>query len=196
MENSAIKIISGEIPVLFSAPHCKLHRRPKLSMAYKQSEPITDRIVKELCLRTNGFGIYLNRRIEYDPNYHKERRNEYKRKVREIIKENKIKCFVDVHGILDNYGYDLAIYYPSRYSNSMDIAKAVSEEIGKKALRGINAQILKFPYDNGEPLSEFVASELRVPAIQIEIAKYIRHDDRLLTSFIENLTDVITKRFV
>ena len=45
--------------------------------------------------------------------------------------------------ITSNYGYDLAIYYPSRYSNSMDIAKAVSEEVDKKALRGINAQILK-----------------------------------------------------
>lgn len=196
MDDSGIKIIKGDIPVLFSAPHSRLHKRPKLSTAYKQSEPITDRIVKELCRKTKGHGIFLNSRVEYDPNYHKERRNEYKRKVRTLVKDNKIKYFVDIHGILDNYGYDLAIYYPSRYSKSMEIARTIYDEIGKKDLRGINVQILKFPYDNGEPLSEFLATELRVPSIQIEIAKYIRHNDRLLESFVENLTDVVTKRFV
>lgn len=196
MEYPEVKVIEGKRHVLFSAPHCKLHRRPKLSMAYKQAEPFTEEIVEELCNRTGSYGLILNREIDYDPNYQKERRNNYKKKVREVIGENGIKYFIDIHGILDDYDCDLCICYSSRYSKSYRIARTVVENIGKGKLLDINAQILKFPYDEGESLSEFVASKLHVPAIQIEIAKYIRDDEELVKSFEENLCSVINKEFV
>ena len=78
----------------------------------------------------------------------------------------------------------------------MKIARLISENIGRKKLLGLNTQILKLPNSMGESISEFVASELRVPAIQIEVAKYIRDDEVLLKSFIANLSDIVNREFV
>jgi hypothetical protein len=36
-----------------------------------------------------------------------------------------------------------------------------------------------------------VASELRVPAIQIEIARYIRKDKELRGAFVDNLANIV-----
>jgi hypothetical protein len=36
-----------------------------------------------------------------------------------------------------------------------------------------------------------VASELRVPAIQIEIARYIRKDKELREAFVDNLAGIV-----
>jgi len=196
MEYPEVKLIEGKKQILFSAPHCKLHKRPKLSMAYKQAEPFTEEIVQELCMYTEGYGLVLNSEVDYDPNYQKEGRNNYKKKVREVVECGKIHYFMDIHGILDDYNCDLCIWYPSRYSKSYRIARIIAENIGKRSLSGINVQILKFPYGEGESLSEFVASKLHVPAIQIEIAKYIRDDEELVKSFEENLSSVVNKEFV
>jgi len=197
MEYPEIKVIEGKKQILFSAPHCKLHKRPKLSMSYKQAEPFTEEIVEELCMRTGGFGLVLNSDIDYDPNYQKEKRNNYKKEVREIVKSGKINYFMDIHGILDDHNCDICICYSSRYSKSYKIARLLAENIGRRELFDINVQILKFPYsEEGEALSEFVASKLAVPAIQIEIAKYIRDDEELVKSFEENLCSVINKEFV
>lgn len=196
MKDTKVILIERTRPVLFSAPHTKIHRRPTLSMKYKQPEPLTGKIVEELCTSTKSFGIILDSELEYDPNYHKERRNEYKREIRKIVKENKIKYFIDIHGVLDDSGYDIGIFCATRFSKSMKTARLISENIGRKKLLGLNTQILKLPNSMGESISEFVASELRVPAIQIEVAKYIRDDDVLLKSFIANLSDIVNREFV
>ncbi len=165
-------------------------------MGYKQPEPYTDTIVRELCANTKSFGIILDSELEYDPNYHKERRNVYKKEVRQIIEENKIKYFIDIHGVLDDCGYDIGIFCATKYSKSMKIARLISEKIGRRKLLGLNTQIFKLPNSMGESLAEFVASKLRVPAIQIEVAKYIREDEVLFKAFVENLSDIVNKEFV
>lgn len=186
--NEYIQVIEGSIPVLLSAPHVYGHKRPSLTMTYKTGEPFTNTIVEEICNTTGAWGIIQNKETPFDPNYHKIKDNPYKTMVTEIVEREKIKRFLDIHGLRDEYEYDLGIYYPSKFFNSITLANDISKAVDKGKLRGINPCIFRFRDDLQETLGEYVASQLKVPSVQLEIARYIRESDKLRNAFIENLS--------
>lgn len=193
METAQFKIIEGKVPVLLSAPHVFPHRRPCLNGCYKLGEPYTDSILQEACADTSCYGIYLCRECTYDPNYHKEQLNEYKKTIRHIAREGGIARFIDIHGLRDGQNFDIGLYYTTRFSKSLEFAYELQGFLNDGALRGMNIQTLRF-LDNGqETLGEFAASKLRIPAVQIEIARYIREDDTLREEFVKNLITGIRK---
>lgn len=162
-------------------------------MSYKLGEPFTDHIVEEVCKLSNIFGIMSVNETDFDPNYHKEKRNPYKQEVRKIVKEKNIKYFIDIHGLKDGNNYDLAIYYPTRFWKSRDLAIQLQENLDRGELRGINIAILRFLDNNQETLGEFVTSKLRIPSIQIEVARYIREDASMRNTLVNNLSDTLSK---
>jgi len=190
------KVMDGRKPVLLSAPHAFLHKRPKLSGAYRQGERYTDNIAEEICVLTESFGIVLSSDIDYDPNYYTLDSNKYKQKVQKLCKENRIVQFIDIHGMADGSDFDLGIYYPTRFQKSKSFADIIRKEIGKGLLNGVSTALFRFRDDNEETLGEFVAGKMRIPAIQIEISRYIREEEKLRESFIKNLAEIINKRFV
>ncbi len=183
--------IDGKIKYLFSAPHPYPHRRPSFARKYKEREEYTDDIVQAVCKKSKGFGIYTKDKVEYDPNYHKSG-NPYKKEVKKIVNENNIEQFIDIHGLSDEHMIDIAIYYKSRFSNSIKLAKKTIEALDQGKLRGLNIQIFRLPENRQESLTEFSASKLRVPAVQIEIARYIRKDKELREELIKNLVDIVS----
>lgn len=187
MDTADVKIIEGKLPILFSAPHMHPHKRPSLSGSYKGAEACTETIVENICKDINCFGIVQSSETNYDPNFHKEKNNPYKQKVREIVREGKFEYFIDIHGLRDGAGYDIGIYYPTRFDRSMALAQGISEGLIKGELKGASIYIFRFLDNEQETLGEYVASKLRIPSIQIEIARYIREDETLRNSFIENL---------
>lgn len=193
MITTHFKTLEGKIPVLVSAPHVFGHKRPLLNCTYKIGEPWTDTIVKGISDDILTSCIYLSSQCDYDPNFQKVLRNDYKKEVRRIIKEEKIKRFVDVHGLKDTYDYDIGIYYTSRFSNSIAFAKDIAKGVNMGLLRGISIQILRFVDNGQETLGEYVASKLRVPSVQIEVARYIREDETLRNELIKNLEEVLKK---
>ena len=184
------EVIKGKTKYLFSAPHPHPHRRPSLGRKYKEYERYTDDIVKEICKKTNSFGIYITDQVEYDPNYHKDD-NPYKKEIKKIINNNKIENFIDIHGLSDSHMIDIAIYYKTRFRKSIDLAKEISKVLNKGKLKGLNIQILRMPEENRETLTEYIASTLRIPAVQIEIARYLRDDNRLREEIVTNMSDLI-----
>jgi hypothetical protein len=56
--------------------------------------------------------------------------------------------------------------------------------------------VYNFPESSRKSLGEFLASKLRIPSSQIEIARYIREEKELREVFVKNLADVIAKHFV
>lgn len=187
MDTANIKIIEGKLPILLSAPHTHSHKRPSLSGSYKIGEPWSDEIVEKICQDINCFGVTQIGETSYDPNYHQEKNNPYKQKIKEISKVGKFNRFVDIHGLRDGAGYDIGIYYPTRFDRSMTFAQSVSDGLDKAGLKGASIFLFRFLDNEQETLGEYVASELRIPSIQIEIARYIREDEILRNSFIENL---------
>jgi hypothetical protein len=191
MNPKNFKIITGSKPILLSAPHVYAHRRPRLSMAYKIGEPLTDTIVEEVCKKSNCFGIVLTDESDIDYNYHKEKNNLYKKEIRKIVDKENIKYFIDIHGLKDGNNYDVAIYYPSKFLKSIQLSEQVREGLRKFAIKGCNVVIFRLPQDYQESLTYFTASQLRVPSIQIEIARYIREKEELRDAFISNLSEVL-----
>ena len=196
MNSLPFKTIEGKKEVLLSAPHVYAHRRPRLCMSYKTGEPLTDTIVEDICKRSNTYGIVLVNESDFDANYHKERSNPYKQEVRNIVKKEKIKYFLDIHGLKDGYMYDVAIYYPTQFRKSINLAKIVKESLDRGKLKGMNIAVLRFPFKFGKTLGELVASELRVPSVQIEIARYIRESTELRNSLVENLSNGIDRELI
>lgn len=160
-------------------------------MAYKIGEPFTDTIVEDVCDELKTFGIVLTAESDYDYNYHEIETNPYKQEVKKIIEENEIEYFIDIHGLKDGNNYDVAIYYPTKFSRSIRLARSIKEGLDRYALRGINIVIFRFPDGHQESLGEYVASQLRVPSVQIEIARYIREKENLREAFIQNLGEVL-----
>jgi hypothetical protein len=185
-----IKTVQGEHPILFSAPHVFAHKRPSLVNKYKEHEEYTDRIVKNICKESKGYGIYLTGEVDYDPNYHKNK-NPYKDEVEKIVHENKIKQFVDIHGLNDEHLVDVAIYYKTRFHKSMRLADEISKLLNIGKLRGLNVQMFRLPENGRETLTEFCASKLRIPSVQIEIARYIRADKELRDCFVDNISKIV-----
>ena len=190
-KNTYFKIIKGTNPILLSAPHALSHRRPSLTLSYKLAEPWTDDIVEQVCANTGAWGIVVVDESEYDPNYYCLKENPYKQELANLIHESRIKKFIDIHGLSDDNDFDVGIYYPSRFSKSIVLANSISECIGRNNLRGINSCIFRFEEGPQETLGEFVASKLRVPSIQIEVARYIREKELLRNAFISNLSEVL-----
>ncbi|MDY0097388.1 MAG: hypothetical protein RBS01_03505 [Candidatus Dojkabacteria bacterium] len=189
--NEYVEIIEGTIPVLLSAPHVYPHRRPSLTLSYKGGEEFTDRIVREICGNTGAWGIVQAKETPFDPNYHKIKDNPYKQAVAEIIKEGNITRFFDIHGLNLSNEYDLGIYYPSKYFKSINLSKDITKAVDKGKLRGINSCIFRLNDDLEETLGEYVASELKVPSLQLEVARYIRESDKLRNAFIGNLSEYL-----
>jgi len=193
METAQFQIIEGKVPVLLSAPHAYSHRRPTIMGSYKLGEPYTDEIAKRIATDSSSFGIYLSKECDYDPNYQKVRKNEYKQAIKEIVTKDKIARFIDVHGLKDNADYDIALYYPTKFRKSLELAYEIEEALNHGLLNGISIRIFRF-LDNGqETLGEYVAAKLRVPSVQIEISRYIRDDEQLRESFIKNLSTLVAK---
>lgn len=182
--------VQGKFPILFSAPHAFAHKRPSLVRKYKDHEEYTDRIVKDICKESKSYGIYLTSDVDYDPNYHKNE-NPYKKEVQRIVEENKIKEFIDIHGLSEDHMVDVAIYYKTRFFKSIRLAEEISKVLNKGKLKGLNIQIFRLPENGRETLTEFCASQLRIPSVQIEIARYIREDKSLRNIFIENISHII-----
>lgn len=194
MDTADVKIIEGKFPILLSAPHTYSHKRPSLSGSYKLGEPWTDDIVEKVCSDIGCFGILQTGECSYDPNFHKEKNNPYKQKVREIVREGKFEHFIDIHGLRDGAGYDIGIYYPTRFDRSMIFAQSVSEGLSKGELKGASIYIFRFLDNEQETLGEYVASKLRIPSIQIEVARYIREEESLRNSFTENLEKILKEK--
>ncbi len=85
----------------------------------------------------------------------------------------------------------MGLYYTTRFSKSLSFAYEIADGLNMGKLSGINIEIFRF-LDNGqESLGEFVASRMRVPSVQIEIARYIRSDEELRDNFVKNLSEVV-----
>jgi len=63
-------------------------------------------------------------------------------------------------------------------------------------LYGISVTLLRFLDNDEETLGEFVSGKMGIPSVQIEIARYIREDEVLRKSFVENMSNFINERFV
>lgn len=193
MDAQNFQIINGTRKILISAPHAFAHKRPSLSSSYKQEEMFTAEMVKEACSLVSCWGIYLNDvSLNYDPNFHKLSKNPYKQMVKEIIEKEKIQLFIDIHGLSDKYDYDFGFSYCKRFEKSKRYAIELMNRIASKdVFNGVNFNLGYMKENDQETLTEFVCKKRRVPAFQVEIARYIRKDLILRKSITHSIAEFI-----
>lgn len=189
---SSIKYIEGIFPVLISAPHVFAHPRNSIEgRKFKVEELNTFEILKDICERTGSQGISLSNKVDYDPNYDKYSDNGYKQAIKEISKEKGFKYFIDLHGLKDSHQFDIGIYIKPKFENSKKLAYKLADSLNINELRGSLITIQNFRNDDQETLSEYVCTKLNLPAVQIEIARYIREEEELRIAFGRILSNAI-----
>lgn len=189
--NIELEVIDGKIPVLLSAPHVFSHKRPRLCGLYKQGEFWTDYLVRNICAISGAYGIVSINELDYDPNYYPVEKNEYKKKIKELVKKKKIKYIIDIHGLSDEHTYDFGIYYVNLYNRSKNLGYQLAESLNRGALRHSLIQMLNFRKDDQETISEFATKKLKLVALQIEIARYLRENDKLREAIVKNISEFI-----
>lgn len=155
------KVIKGNIPIMLSAPHSVNQER---NGKVKKADIYTGAIVKYLTEMTGCYGIYKIK-TKGDPNYYKN--NQYKRMVKDIIKKDSIKYFIDIHGLSNKWGVDIDI----GTDNGETIDKSIECKIKNKFI-GNNLRVIEnYPYDGGgNTVTKYVSQVCKIPSIQLEIS--------------------------
>ena len=187
----SLQYIEGKSSVLLLAPHAQMHKRPNLTSSYKQPEPWTDYIVRNLAELTKSSALYSIADLEYDPAYHKIERNPFKQISADIVKNQNIKYVFDFHGLNDMHMFDLGVFYMRRFRNAKNVAYDFSREITHGKLNDVIISLFNFKDNDQETLVEYLVQNHRVTGLQIEIARYIREDDVLRELFIKNFAKFI-----
>lgn len=189
INNSNYILITGENPILLSAPHAVKQIRDG---NIKEEDRYTGAIVEYLCKICNCYGIIRNYNSGDDPN----RDNfgiglEYKNKILEMVKENNIKLVLDIHGCTNDHGFDFCIGTNNgeNLNGETRILKALESElnaIGKVAIDDYFKACFEWN------VSRYVSHNSNIPSIQLEICKMFRNENLeklilILKKYIENI---------
>ncbi|MBI4228548.1 MAG: gamma-glutamylcyclotransferase [Deltaproteobacteria bacterium] len=171
--------LRGEAPILVTAPHASAHlRMSKL----KSQETFTGSLSVILHAMTGSHALYTHRASKIDPNFYDE--SSFKKKMARIVKSFGIRFVLDVHGtsttkvgdVFPGVGFDNEFLV----SNEVFIDKLIkcSKRFG---IRLGGSKI--FPASRQMTVTKFVARNLGIPAMQIEVNEKLRSPDILPQSF-------------
>lgn len=191
------KVESGTIPILVSAPHAVNHYRDD---AVKKADLYTGGIVRYLHELTSCHIIYSSRYSEADPNYDPQQDCDYKKKLTEYIEENDIRLVIDIHGAAADKPYAVELGTIDDEDSSLCgrkfVAKLINDVFLKEfayidsPLKDIKKNTI-FNARNIDTITNFVSTQLGVPAIQLEINGTYR-DPKGNHSYVETLIGCLT----
>ena len=189
--------ISGEIPIIVSAPHCVKHIR---NGKIKSAEGETGAIVQYLAEKSKCYAIYKTYNNGDDANYDI-KDNPYKEEIEKLIKQNDIKLLLDLHGA--NYEHDFDIDIGTGKGENLIGKMFLVEELKNCFMKnGIENVVVdgEFKAISEHTISRSISQKLLVPCIQVEISGKYRHIqniegiDKLIKSilmFFEKIQDKI-----
>ncbi|HEY3423866.1 MAG TPA: hypothetical protein VGL27_03650 [Negativicutes bacterium] len=182
----------GELPVLVSAPHAVRHYRQK---KIKMSDQFTGSIVFLLNKLTGCQAIATTKLYGGDPNI--DSPCIYKEKIAEICGRSKVKLVLDIHGAAREQEFDVDIG-----TNSGQTLLAKANMLGMLEHNFQDFGLSRISYDyfaakDPNTIANYVARELRIPAVQIEINKQYRVPaqnpqgfHRLLAALVESIREL------
>jgi hypothetical protein len=182
----------GELPVLVSAPHAVRHYRQK---KIKMSDQFTGSIVFLLNKLTGCQAIATTKLYGGDPNI--DSPCIYKEKIAEICGRSKVKLVLDIHGAAREQEFDVDIG-----TNSGQTLLAKANMLGMLEHNFQDFGLSRISYDHfaakgPNTIANYVARELRIPAVQLEINKQYRVPGqnpqgfhRLLGALVESIREL------
>lgn len=173
--------ISGNIPILISAPHTvKQWRNEK----YKSADIYTGALAKALHESTGAHVIY-KASINGDENY-TTNETEYRKKIKKIVAKNDIKIIIDLHGMASSRDSDIDIG-TGNSSNINLLGQDYILSLVEGSLGNNNYTVNKY-FSGGKPytMSTYCSSKLGVPTLQLEINRKYRSSDSESFSYMAN----------
>ncbi|OED37140.1 hypothetical protein AB833_24625 [Chromatiales bacterium (ex Bugula neritina AB1)] len=177
------KVISGTLPVLVSAPHACMHCR---SGQWKMEEEYTAAFAVLLAEATGCSAIYTCAQTQEDPNWLQY--GEYKKAIDELALKQKINFVIDLHGMTNRHHMGVAIGTMQGRACSAASVQAVFTVAGFSALPLHELErktelhwrnlVVDHPRFTGgvrnHTVTRHAVEQLRVPAVQIELASVTR----------------------
>ena len=158
----------GKLPVLVSAPHSVRHYRQK---KIKMSDQFTGSIVYLLNQLTGCHAIAVTNLYGGDPNF--DNPCIYKERIAQICRREKVKFVLDIHGAAREHEFD-ADFGTNRGET---LLKTSMLELVERNFKDFGLSRIThghFAAAGPNTISSFVARELTIPALQIEINKQYR----------------------
>lgn len=159
----------GELPILVSAPHAVRHYRQK---KIKMSDQFTGSLVYLLNKLTGCHAIATTKLYGGDPNM--DDPCIYKEKIAEICNRKKVKFILDIHGAAREQEFD--VDFGTNHGKTL-LAKAqmvatLEHNFQDFGLTRISHE--HFAATGANTITNYVARELGIPAVQVEINKQYR----------------------
>ena len=182
-----LKVIAGNLPILFSAPHSVKTVRDGL---FKRSDGLTGGIVEYLAYYDNVFGITRLHNMLDDPNYYNLGNSFlYKKIIIDLVSEYDIKYLFDIHGCSNEHNFDISLGTNNGMNADDETIKLVLDKL--KVFEKI-AVDEKFKASKGDNISRYIHERMGIPCIQIEISEDVRFNKtELLIKSFETLIDEI-----
>ena len=182
----------GKLPVLVSAPHAVRHYRQK---KIKMSDQFTGSIVYLLNQLTGCHAIATTKLYGGDPN--SDDPCIYKERIAEICDKKKVKFVLDIHGAAREREFDVDF---GTNSGKNILGKVRMLETLEHNFQGFGLSRISYDHFAATGLNtigNFVARELKIPAVQIEVNKQYRVPaqnpqgfHRLLGALIESIKEL------
>jgi len=161
--------VLGKLPVLVSAPHAVRHYRQK---RIKMSDQFTGSIVYLLNQLTGCHAIATTKLYGGDPN--SDDPCVYKERIGEICDREKVKFVLDIHGAAREreFDVDFGTNGGKNLLGKVRMLQTLEHNFQDFGLSRISHD--HFAATGLNTIANYVARELRIPAVQIEINKQYR----------------------
>lgn len=159
----------GQLPILVSAPHAVRHYRQK---KIKMSDQFTGSIVYLLSKMTGCHAIATAKLYGGDPN--SDSPCIYKERIAEFCREKKVKFVLDIHGAAREREFDVDFGTNGRKTL---LAKEAMLEMLERNFQEFGLNRIShdhFAATGPNTITNYVARELKIPAVQVEINKQYR----------------------
>lgn len=166
---SPLRFFPGKIPVLVSAPHAVRHLRQK---KIKKSDEYTGAIAYLLNELTGCHSLAVAKLYGGDPNF--DDPCLYKNYLQEVCQQNKIKFVIDLHGAARDHDFDVDL--GTAKGKSLLGKDKLLENISEVFVLGGLGRVSQnhFPAISPNNITNFVARDLAIPAIQVEVNRKYR----------------------
>ncbi|MEX0869972.1 MAG: hypothetical protein WDZ39_00910 [Candidatus Spechtbacterales bacterium] len=195
MLHKNIKIIRGKTPVLISAPHAAPIKKTVEGRTYvRLAEDRVDELVEILCKELGAWGMFTQSK-EPIAEWQKEVYGIYKKTAKNIIEEQNICLFLDVHGAKRSrpfyIDYDFVVPEVHAHDNHLEdlVRKHFSNHFPKHRLSKGFFRNINGPGE--KTLTYHIRKNLNMPALQLEINKALKENEETFEKTVKILHSVI-----
>ena len=175
-KEQSFKIIKGNIPIIFSAPHCVSQTREnKLKMAEGETGAIVQILAKDM----NCYGVYKTYNDNDDANYDIEG-NQYKEALLKLIKDENLKLLIDLHGAKNEHKFDIEICTDdgNNIDNKNFIIDILKKSFKNNGIDNITENSI-FKASSIRTISKYIHSKTNIPCIQLEMTGRYRYIENI-----------------